>query len=72
MLEIQSRCYREQYKRNYICIIPTNIYDPYDNFSLTDGHVIPSLIHKCYLAKKENKDFEVKEQDTLETIYIFY
>ena len=60
MLEIQSRCYREQYKRNYICIIPTNIYGPYDNFSLTDGHVIPSLIHKCYLAKKENKDFEVK------------
>ena len=34
MLDIHSRCYRLQYQRNYICIIPTNIYGPYDNFSL--------------------------------------
>jgi len=60
MLEIQSNIYNEQYGTNFICIIPTNIYGPYDNFSLEDGHVIPSLIHKCYLAKKEGKDFIVR------------
>ena len=60
MLEIQSNIYNEQYGTNFICIIPTNIYGPYDNFSLEDGHVIPSLIHKCYLAKQEGEDFIVR------------
>ena len=27
------------------------MYGPHDNFNLQDGHVVPSLIHKCYLAK---------------------
>ena len=53
MLEVQSRCYREQHGRNYVCVIPTNIYGPHDNFHLDDAHVIPALIHKCYLAKQE-------------------
>ena len=53
MLEVQSRCYREQYGHNYVCVIPTNIYGPHDNFHLDDAHVIPALIHKCYLAKQQ-------------------
>jgi GDP-L-fucose synthase len=52
MLEVQSRAYRKQYGVNYICVVPTNIYGPNDNFSLDGGHVVPALIHKCYLAKK--------------------
>ena len=59
MLEIHCKMYREQFGDDFICIIPTNIYGPNDNFSLTDGHVIPSLIHKCYLAKKNEEDFIV-------------
>lgn len=42
---------------NYVCIIPTNVYGENDNFNLKDAHVIPALIHKCYLAKKNNKEF---------------
>ena len=53
MLEVQSRCYREQHGRNYVCVIPTNIYGPHDNFHLDDAHVIPALIHKCFLAKQQ-------------------
>ena len=53
MLEVQSRCYREQHGRNFVCVIPTNIYGPHDNFHLDDAHVIPALIHKCYLAKQQ-------------------
>ena len=53
MLEVQTRCYREQYGHNFVCVIPTNIYGPRDNFHLGDAHVIPALIHKCYLAKQQ-------------------
>ena len=59
MIEVQSRAYREQYGCNFVTVIPCNIYGLHDNFSLEDGHVIPSLIHKCYLAKKNNTDFEI-------------
>ena len=57
MLDVQTEVYREQYGVNFISIIPTNIYGPNDNFNVETGHVLPSLIHKCYLAKKNNTDF---------------
>lgn len=60
MIEVHSRLYNEQYGKNFISVIPTNIYGPNDNFSLQDGHVIPSLIHKCYLAKQKNEPFIIK------------
>ena len=60
MLEIQSRAYNESFGDNFVCVIPTNIYGKNDNFSLDDGHVIPALIHKCYLAKKNNEKFVIK------------
>lgn len=59
MAEVQVRAYREQYGLKYTCVIPTNIYGPNDNFDIENGHVIPSLIHKCYLAKLNNKPFYV-------------
>ena len=64
MLQVQSKAYQEQYSDNFICIIPTNIYGPHDNFNLQDSHVIPGLIHKCYLAKKENKPFIIAGSGT--------
>ena len=30
-----------------------------DSFNIETGHVLPSLIHKCYLAQKNNTDFVV-------------
>jgi GDP-L-fucose synthase len=59
MLEVQSKAYQEQYGDNFICIIPTNIYGDYDNYSIESGHVIPALIHKCYIAKQQGKPFVV-------------
>ena len=59
ILDIQCQCYREQYGLNYYCIIPTNIYGEFDNFNLENAHVIPALIHKCYLAKQGNIPFTV-------------
>jgi GDP-L-fucose synthase len=59
MLEVQSRAYRDEYGCNFVTVIPCNIYGPNDNYNLDSGHVIPSLIHKCYLAKKNNTNFEI-------------
>ena len=59
MLEVQSSAYRKEWNCNYIVAIPANMYGPNDNFSLTEGHVIPSLIHKVYLAKKNGTDLMV-------------
>jgi len=59
MLEIHCKTYQEQFDDNFICVIPTNIYGPHDNYCLNDGHVIPALTQRCYLAKKENKPFRV-------------
>ena len=60
MLDIQCKAYRENYNDNFSCIIPTNIYGKYDNFNIIDGHVLPALIHQCYLAKQNNTNFVIK------------
>jgi len=54
MVDVQIKAYKEQYGLNYKSVIPTNIYGPNDNYDIQNGHVVPSLIHKCYLAR-ENK-----------------
>jgi GDP-L-fucose synthase len=59
MLEVQSSAYRKEWGCDYIVVIPTNVYGPNDNFSLEDGHVVSSLIHKCYLAMNNNTDLVV-------------
>jgi len=51
MLELQCRQYNETYGTNYICLIPVNLYGPYDNFNIEDGHFIPSLMHRWYSNK---------------------
>jgi GDP-L-fucose synthase len=64
MLEIHCKAYRENYGDNFVCVIPTNIYGPHDNFNLEDGHVLPSLIHKCFLAREKDFDFDVRGTGT--------
>jgi GDP-L-fucose synthase len=59
MLEVQSRAYRAQWGLDYVVAIPTNIFGPRDNFNLIEGHVVPALIHKTYLAKKEKTNLSV-------------
>ena len=59
MLEVQTRAYRVQWGLKYSIGIPANIYGPFDNFDLRDGHVIPSLIHKVYNAKLKNEPLVV-------------
>ena len=60
MLEVHCRSYRENFGKNFICVTPTNIYGPHDNFHLEDAHVLPALIHRCFIAKRDNIDFVVR------------
>lgn len=54
------RSYRKQYKKNWISVIPTNVYGPNDNFDLTNSHVIPALIRKFSEAKdRDDKKIEL-------------
>jgi GDP-L-fucose synthase len=71
MLEIHCRSYRENYGDNFTCIIPTNIYGPHDNFDLENGHVLPSLIHKCFLAKQTDEDFIIRGTGSALRQFIF-
>ena len=50
MAEVHGRILTEQHGIDVVCLCPTNLYGAYDNFNLKDSHVIPGLIHKCYLA----------------------
>lgn len=45
---------RNQYKFDSICLMPTNLYGPKDNYNPDTSHVIPGLINKFYYAKKNN------------------
>ena len=60
MLEVHNSIYKDIHKLDYYCIIPTNIYGFNDNFNLETGHVIPSLIHQCYLSKLNDRPYIVK------------
>lgn len=48
--------YRRQYGCNFISAMPTNLYGPNDNYDLSNSHVLPALIRKIHIAKKEKKD----------------
>jgi GDP-L-fucose synthase len=52
MLEMQCRQYNEKYDTSFICVVPVNLYGPYDNFNLKDGHLLPMLMHRFHITRK--------------------
>jgi GDP-L-fucose synthase len=48
--------YKQQYGREYVSVMPTNLYGPNDNYDLETSHVLPALLRKAHEAKlrKEN------------------
>jgi GDP-L-fucose synthase len=47
-----ASAYRRQFGRDYISAMPTNLYGPGDNFDLLTSHVVPALMRKAHLAKR--------------------
>ena len=50
--------FNRQYKTNYMCLMPCNLFGPNDNYDLYNSHFLPALIRKIFTAsKKKNKKF---------------
>ena len=49
------QAYRQQFNRNWISVMPTNLFGTFDNFSTTTSHVLPALIRKFHDAKVNNE-----------------
>ncbi len=44
--------YNRQYGRQYVSVMPTNLYGPNDNYDLNNSHVLPALLRKTHEAKQ--------------------
>ena len=45
---------RKQYNKNYVSLMPTNLYGSFDNFDLESSHVLPAMLRKFHEAKLNN------------------
>jgi len=47
---------RKQFGKDFVSLMPTNLYGPYDNFDLQTSHVLPAMIRKFEDAKLNNHE----------------
>ena len=47
--------FNRQFKTNYICLMPCNLFGQNDNYDLQNSHFLPALIKKIYLASKKKR-----------------
>jgi GDP-L-fucose synthase len=45
---------RSKYNKDFVSLMPTNLYGPNDNFDLQSSHVLPAMIRKFHEAKRNN------------------
>tara|TARA_Y100001978_G_scaffold195156_1_gene203072 strand:+ start:7733 stop:8683 length:951 start_codon:yes stop_codon:yes gene_type:complete len=53
------KSYNQEYKSNFIGLVPNGIYGPEDNFDPEHASMLPSLIRKAYIAKVEQTNLDV-------------
>ncbi|KDB52951.1 NAD-dependent epimerase/dehydratase [Sphaerotilus natans subsp. natans DSM 6575] len=46
-----AESYNRQHGRQYVSVMPTNLYGPNDNYDLANSHVLPALLRKSHEAK---------------------
>ena len=46
-----AESYNRQHGRQYISVMPTNLYGPNDNYDLANSHVLPALLRKAHEAR---------------------
>ena len=51
--------FNRQYNRDYICLMPCNLFGPNDNYDTQNSHFLPALIKKIYLASKKKKENKI-------------
>ena len=47
--------FNRQYGTRYLSVMPSNLYGLHDNFDLDTAHLLPALLHKAHLAKREGR-----------------
>jgi GDP-L-fucose synthase len=47
-----AESYNRQYGRQYVSVMPTNLYGPNDNYDLANSHVLPALLRKAHEAMR--------------------
>jgi GDP-L-fucose synthase len=45
-----AESYNRQHGRQYVSVMPTNLYGPNDNYDLANSHVLPALLRKAFEA----------------------
>ena len=50
---------RKQFGKDYVSLMPTNLYGTHDNFDLQTSHVLPAMIRKFHEAKQNNTPVEL-------------
>jgi GDP-L-fucose synthase len=45
---------RKQFNKDYVSLMPTNLYGTHDNFDLKSSHVLPAMLRKFHEAKNNN------------------
>ena len=45
---------RNQFQKDYVSLMPTNLYGYFDNFDLQTSHVLPAMLRKFHEAKNNN------------------
>lgn len=45
---------RKQFGKDYVSLMPTNLYGTHDNFDLNTSHVLPAMVRKFHEAKENN------------------
>ena len=45
---------RKQFGKDFVSLMPTNLYGPHDNFDLKTSHVLPAMLRKFHEAKVNN------------------
>ena len=50
---------RKQFGKDYVSLMPTNLYGTHDNFDLKSSHVLPAMIRKFHEAKLKNVPVEL-------------
>ncbi len=53
---VMAQAYRRQYGANFVSVMPSNLYGPFDNFDLKSSHVLPALLRKTHEAKVSNAE----------------
>ena len=62
---------KKQFNKDYVSLMPTNLYGSFDNFDLETSHVLPAMIRKFHDAKFNNNAVKLWGSGTPSREFLF-